>query len=212
VRITAIKPQPRHPARVDVHVDGIARLSLAVELVHQLGLAVGEPVDERRLAAAEAADLRWRAREAALTLLGYRARSAVELRRRLLRRGFPAEVVDGIVADLRERGYLDDGAFAASFVRDRAGHRPRGRGRLVQELCARGLEPDEAAQAVEAVFREEGIDEAALASAAARDWLRRGGRRLTGPEARRRLRTYLARRGFFGDSARAALDAVLGRG
>ena len=212
MRITALKPQPRHPDRLDLFVDGVARLVVASDVAMELGLRAGTEVGEAELERVAAADVRWRAREAALALLGYRARSAAELRRRLLRKQFPADVVDGIAAELAERGHLDDGAFARAFVREHTGRRPRGRGRLLQELRSRGVAAEAAGEAIADVFRDESLDEAALARTAAADWLRRSGARAHGPDARRRLRAYLARRGFFGEPARAVIDEVLPRG
>lgn len=209
MRISAINPQARDPARVNLFVDGEFRAGLALDVARDLGLRAGVELDETTLQRALDADEQWRAREAALALLGYRARSTAELRRRLLRKQFSAEAVDRVVEALGERGHLDDHAFAEAFVRDRARSRPRGRGRLVNELRARGVPGEAAARAVESVFRDEQVSEDALARAAAEAWLRKGGAGKSGPDARRRLRAYLARRGFFGESARAAIEAML---
>ncbi|HEX9109652.1 MAG TPA: RecX family transcriptional regulator, partial [Longimicrobiales bacterium] len=211
LRITALKPQPRRPQRLDVFVDGELRLDVAVDVAQELGLRAGEEVDEAGLARASAADERWRAREAAISLLGYRARSAAELRRRLLRKQFALPVVEELVEDLAGRGYLDDQSFAQSFVRDRLGHHPRGRGRLIQELRARGVSADDAGEAVAEVFQQDDVAECDLARAAAEAWARKGGARTGGPEAKRRLYAFLNRRGFFGDAAREAVRAVLGK-
>ena len=211
MRITAITPQQRRSERVNIFVDGEFRLALALEVVRELRLRCEEAVDEATLERAAAADLRWRAREAALSLLGYRARSAAELRRRLLRKEFPPPLADEIVAELAQRGHLDDADFARAFVRDRTRSRPRGRGRLTQELRARGVAGEAAADAVAAVFREDALSDEALARAVAERWLGKSGKDRSGPEARRRLHAYLARRGFFGDAARAAVAAVLPR-
>ena len=116
MRISALKPQPRHPDRLEVFVDGESRLVVAVDVATELRLRAGAEVTEAELERAAAADEHWRAREAALALLAYRARSAAELRRRLLRKQFPSHVVDGIVAELAERGHLDEGAFARAPV------------------------------------------------------------------------------------------------
>jgi regulatory protein len=209
VRITSITPQDRDPGRVNLFVDGEFRAGLAAEVAREMGFRAGTELDEAALRQALDADEEWRAREAALTLLGYRARSAAELRRRLLRKQFSSTAVDRVVEALAERGHVDDDAFAEAFARDRARSRPRGRGRLVNELRARGVATEAAARAVDAVFRSEQVSEEMLARSAAEAWLRKGGAGRSGPDARRRLRAYLARRGFFGESARAAVQAVL---
>ncbi|HEY8469565.1 MAG TPA: RecX family transcriptional regulator [Longimicrobiales bacterium] len=190
-------------------MDGVTRCTAAVDVVAAAGLGVGDAVDEAALARLEQADLAWRVRQAAFDLLAYRPRSVEELRRRLLRKSFPEDAVDACLADLRARGWLDDEAFAAGFVRERIRRRPRGRRALVSELRARGVAPEQAAGAVEEVFREDGVSELDLARAAARAWRRKAGKDAaragaasrTAADAqrardRRRLHAYLMRRGF----------------
>ncbi|HEX7090517.1 MAG TPA: RecX family transcriptional regulator [Longimicrobiales bacterium] len=209
IRITALSPLPGRPGRVAVSVDGVTRCTAAIEVVAAAGLHVGDAVEESALARLERADLAWRVRQAAFDLLAYRPRSLEELRRRLLRKSFPEDAVDACLADLRARGWLDDEAFAAGFVRDRIRRRPRGRRALVFELRARGVAPERAAGAVEEVFREDGVSELDLARAAAKAWRRRAGKEAARAGAactasadarrlrdRRRLHAYLMRRGF----------------
>ncbi len=209
MRITAITPRTRRSQWLNVFVDGEFRLALPDYAVQELGLRCNEPVDEAALERAAEAEARARILDAAFSLLNYRARTVAELKRRLLRKDFPAALVDGIVGELAERGYVDDYLFALDFVRDRTRSRPRGHLHLRQELRARGVAPEDAYAAVEAAFAENGISDEDLARAAAEQWLRKAGQGRTGPDARRRLRAFLARRGFFGPEARAAVDAVL---
>lgn len=206
----------RRSGRIRVVLDDGRTWDLAEELVLDAGLHVDDPVDPALLADLEQRDEPYRARDAALSLLSYRARSTAELRRRLLRKGFPPIVVDGCIDEMRERGYLDDGAFAEAFVRDRLRMRPRGRRRLVSELRAKGVEPDTAAAAVDRALDEADATEAELALEAARAWAVRNRARLRkaagDPDARTRARRslygYLGRRGFAPDAVRAALGAV----
>lgn len=158
------------------------------------------------------------AREAALRLLAHRPRSEAELRRRLGRKGFADGAIDACIEALRDRGLVDDAAFADSWVRDRVRLRPRGPSRLVGELLRKGVSRQIADDAVERVFAEEEVTEAELAREAALAWLRKQGprarRRLASGEydererARRRLYGYLARRGFRGAAVGEAMDAA----
>lgn len=209
IRITALKPQPGRPGRIAVYVDGEERLTAAAEVVAAAGLHVEDTVDAAALAALGHDDLVWRVRQAALDLLAYRPRSVAELRRRLLRKEFPEHVVDSCLADLEARGWLDDDAFAAAFIRDRIARKPRGRRGLVSELRARGVGPERAARAVDGAFEAHDVSELDLARTAAQAWARRNrgpgaGTRLAatghrddgGLRDRRRLYAYLTRRGF----------------
>ncbi|HEX6749692.1 MAG TPA: regulatory protein RecX [Longimicrobium sp.] len=208
MKITAIEPQKLHPERVNVHVDGAYRLALAAELVLAELLRVGDEVDDERLAALEAKDRAWKARDAALSLLSYRARSAAELTRRLRRKGFDDEVAEETVGRLGEMGMVDDAAFAESFVRDRVRLRPQGKRRLAGELRAKGVDAETARAAIAEVMEREEATELDLARAAAARWKPRPGE--DAAKARRRLHAFLARRGFGGDAVRTVLRERLG--
>jgi len=208
MKITAIQPQRLHPERVDVHVDGVLRLGLSAELVLAEPLRVGDEVDEARLAELEAKDQAWKARDAALSLLSYRARTAVELKRRLKRKGFDEEVSAATVERLDRLGVVDDAAFAESFVRDRVRLRPHGVRRLGQELRAKGVDEEVARAAIAEVMEREGATELDLARAAAARWKPRAGEEP--PRARARLQAFLARRGFGDDAIEAVVREKLG--
>ena len=204
MKITAISAQRQKSERVNVHVDGTFRLAVAQEVIVRAGLRIGDTVTESQLAGLEREDLRWGAREAALNLLSFRARSAVELRRRLVRKEFPPEVADECIASLEEAGLLDDAAFAASFVRDRMRFRPRGRMRLAQELRARGVDADTAHAAIGEAMEGEDVSELELAREVAARWSPRAGEDPL--RARRRLYGLLARRGFGGETVRRIME------
>lgn len=206
MEITAIEAQKNHPERVDVQVDGEYRFTLAQELAFREGLRVGDPLSASRIRALEDADQLWMAREAALHLLSFRARTAVELRRRLHRKQFPVEVVDRCVAELVERRLVDDAGFAETYVRDRIRLRPRGRRRLVQELRAQGVDPETASEAIAEVMEHEEVSELDLAREAVNRWSPRPGE--DRQRARHRLYGFLARRGFSGETVRELMEEM----
>jgi regulatory protein len=200
MRITAIQPQKLNAERVNVHVDGEFRLALAAELVLTEGVRVGDEVDEGRLAELAAKDGAWKARDAALSLLSHRARSAAELKRRLVRKGVDGETAEKTVDRLDELGMVDDAAFAESFARDRVRLRPRGRTRIARELRAKGVDADVAREAIDGAMEAEGTTDLDLARQAAARWKPRAGEEPR--RARNRLHAFLARRGFGGEVIR----------
>jgi len=90
--------------------------------------------------------------DAGLRLLGMRAHSRVELRRKLGRRGYEQDDVDGALSRLSELGYLDDASFAAGHVRRRLA--TRGPLALSAELSARGVDKQMADTALAAFDSE----------------------------------------------------------
>ena len=85
--------------------------------------------------------------EAALRFLEPRARSTAEVRRRLTKAGYRAELVETVVNRLTDLRMLDDEAFAREWVRSRDRTHPRGERALRSELRAKGL-PDDVITAV----------------------------------------------------------------
>jgi regulatory protein len=194
MKITAVQALGGRGDQVEVRLEDGRELRLSSEVALRAGLRRGMEADEARLATLQEEDLRWRAREAALHLLSFRARSRAELASRLRRREFPPEVVESCVADLAAAGLLDDSAFAEAFVRDGIRGKPRGPRRLASELRAKGVAPEEVSAAIREVLGAEDVSEVELARQAAARWRPRPGEDPV--RARRRLHGYLARRGF----------------
>ncbi|MEX2220873.1 MAG: regulatory protein RecX [Candidatus Rokuibacteriota bacterium] len=132
--------------------------------------------------------------------------SGRELTRRLRRRGASAEIAQAVVADLTDRGYVDDQAFARWWAEARARGRRVGSRRLRQELFAKGIPREMVEAAIAAAFEEVGETERA----------QQAGRRrlpalLRGQAARvpARLADYLLRRGYPASAVRHAVRVLL---
>jgi regulatory protein len=146
--------------------------------------------------------------ERALDMLEARARAVTELRRLLIKKGEPPEDVDAAIERLRTTGLLDDANFARQLTRSKALGGGHSRRRIQQELAKRGVARDVSNEAVEEVFEDEGIDEAATIERVARKKLRTlGGVDLA--TQKRRLFGFLARRGYNPDAIARVLRVVL---
>lgn len=214
MHITAIEPQRRDPDRVNIFVDGEFQFGIAAKVARDAGLRVGGSIERSELERVEQNDALWRAVQTAYGLLSYRARTRRELQIRLSRKQFDQEIIELCLARLTEEGWINDRAFAESFVRDRIRLKPRGTRRLVSELAAKGIDRAVAEPVVAATLESEGRSDLDLAREAARKWAR--GKRLDTPQEsgqrfgnRRRLYGYLARRGFDSDVIRVAMTDVL---
>lgn len=78
--------------------------------------------------------------EAAARFLEARSRSVQEVRRRLGRAGYRAELVEGAIERMLELGVLDDEAFARAWVESRDRARPRGERAIRAELALKGVD------------------------------------------------------------------------
>ena len=197
--ITAIERQKRRQ-RVNVYGEGGRfAFALALHLAQDAALHTGMELTDAQADALQEADARHSAYDAALRLLSYRPRSEKEMRRRLGRRGIDLRLIAETVARLKERGYLDDEAFARFWTETREATSPRGRRLLLQELRTQGVNADTAAAATASVSDED----AAYRAAGRRLHTLRG---LDYEDFRRRLGGFLVRRGFPYDVARRTTE------
>lgn len=200
MRITALERRPKKRL-TELFVDGQPAAVLSPEVCAQFDLRVGGEISPQRLEEARRAQALHTALTSALRLLAYRPRSEREVRRRLFRKGLPAEAVEATVRRLRELRLLDDEAFSTSWVESRDRTSPRGRRLLASELMAQGVERATAARAAATV------DEAEAAARAAANRARALAS-LPWPDFRRRLHAFLLRRGFDYETALAAVRSA----
>ena len=191
VTITALRPRGAKGTSFTVELSNGESLRLRAETVASRGLNVGDAVDATDIHVWQRDDSNRRALEAGLNFISYRPRSSKEVDAHLRRKSFDAATRDHAVHRLRELGYLDDAAFARFWVESRETHRPKGQRALAWELRQKGI----ADAIIEDVLARYGGDETALACAAAR---KRAATIVTADydEFRRKLGTFLARRGF----------------
>jgi len=203
VIVTRIKSDPRASDCVIIDVDGARYASVPVEAVEELGLAKGVALEEgQRERLAYLGDVEG-ARLVALRLLGLRPRAVQEMIRRLRERGHNPSAVAEVVGRLESQGLLDDVAFSEHFARVRSA-RGHGRGRLLTDLLARGIDRRVAERAIDRVLEADEVDEQEAARKLA---VKRIGRLKGLPRevVFRRVAAYLARRGYRG---RDVLDVV----
>ncbi|MSV27362.1 MAG: hypothetical protein EXQ52_01245 [Bryobacterales bacterium] len=101
--------------------------------------------------------------EYAVRVLGGRAHSSGELRRKITLKAETAADIDPVIARLKDLGYLDDKRFAESFAAARKENQGFGQTRVIRDLRQRRVAPTVAGRAVERVYSE--ADEAAMIDA-----------------------------------------------
>jgi regulatory protein len=200
--VTALRATRR--GRVAVHVDGEYFCAVSDAAVARWRLHKG-----RELSAEDLEHLRDDASVElvladAYRLLGHRARSEQELRRRLLAKDHVPEAVDIAVQRLAGDGLLDDAEFARSYVADKRRLAGWGTQRIRRGLAEAGVAPAIAEQALGAA---EAGDSGDAELQRALDVLRRRGGAPERPDeaARRRAYQTLLRRGFSHTVAYAAV-------
>jgi regulatory protein len=205
-RITAIEPQARQKGRVNIYVDGEFAIGLAEAVAATLQLRVGKIMTVEELQEASVAEERHKALEDAYHLLSFRGRSEKELADRLRQKGYDDSIVAYVTEKLNVIGYLDDTAFATSWVASRG--KTRGSRLLMQELRLKGVDKETARETLSEARDSEMEADTALTVA-----IRRVGElpKDQSREAQAKLAGFLQRRGFGWDAIRPVLRQLYQR-
>jgi regulatory protein len=131
----------------------------------------------------------------ALNLLAARPYTTRSLHRKLIQREYEAADADEAIRRLVANGLLDDAKYAEQYARSKILTTGASKRRLQQDLFRKGIKPELANEAIEAVIDQENIDTAAVVERVARRKLAQMGD-LEPLVLRRRLFSFLARRGY----------------
>jgi regulatory protein len=201
--ITAIEEQARTRkhlgSRLNVFINDRFSFAVAADVVARYALEPGVVLDAERLAEIIEEDGDAKAYAKAIYFLGFRIRSAQEIRDRLRRDKWPDAVIQRVIERLRNEKLLDDAAFAATWVEHRTISRPKGSRAIRQELRIKGIDKEEIEAALPNVDEE--LENAVTAlQGKERQW-----ERLEGRDREQKMLGWLQRRGFAFGTARAAI-------
>jgi regulatory protein len=98
--------------------------------------------------------------DAAIKILMRRAHSVSEMKKALIRRTANEDLIQKVIARLKQSGLIDDARYAKQFARQRTEIRHQGKYRVARELRARGVPDRHIETAVEEAAAN--TDEAAM--------------------------------------------------
>ena len=200
--VASLTLEEERRALVVVTDDGQS-FELAPDAPEARDLRPGLPLSASLLDALDRAAERKHIARRVFAWLGQRARCRADLRRRLVDRGFRAELADAVLDDFALQGLVDDRAYAVAWAQSQLRRKPVGRRWLVGRLRQEGVDADLAEAGVDEALGEHGEDEVT----AVRRALRRRRLDLDEERDRRRAVRFLDSRGFSQDAILRALRA-----
>ncbi len=200
VRILSVQEHPHRKDLLNLTFSDDTSLIISREIYLKEHLSAGTELSAEDLSSLTSVESHHRCHQASLDLLKYRPRSELELKQKLLRKGFSADVIDGTVRHLRDIALVDDRAFASAWADSRKASRSR---RLIKmELHKKGIPKDMSEEATS------GMDEEATALALAQ----KKARTLKGESPREfqvKIVNHLLRKGFDFDMSKRVARRVL---
>jgi len=134
MKITDIKQQIKRQGRYSIFVDGKYAFSLSEPELMRSGIRIGKEYLTNELNELKTTARLDKAHMRALDLLSRRPRSEWELRDYLKRKDYEQDEIEAIIDKLQKNKYIDDTAFATSWVESRRLLRHVSKRRLWQEL------------------------------------------------------------------------------
>lgn len=138
MKITSIEPQ-KNQQRVNIYVDDLFTIGIDLELKYKHKLEVGMEVDDDFIKEVLRAEEQNKVINHALNLLSFRQRSEKEIHTALKRKGYEEFYINNAIDYCRTQSYLDDRAFAKSFIKDKLNINKLGEQRIKYELIKKGV-------------------------------------------------------------------------
>lgn len=187
-KITALKVQKKNRNRVNIYLDG--EFAFGLSRIVAGWLHVGQELTTEKIAELQKEDEQEIAYQRAIRFSNYRMRSNSEIHNYLEQKGTSETTIENVLNRLNDNGFTNDEQFASMWVENRNEFRPRSHRMLFVELRKKGIQPEVINQVLEDTLPD---DELALMAAQKQE---RKYRNLDWNDFRRRMSSYLSRRGF----------------
>lgn len=138
MKITNIEPQ-KNSKRVNIYIDNKFAFGLNDEIRFKYSLRIDDDIDQNYIDNVLKAEEQVKVTSHALNLLSFRQRSEKEIYIALNRKGYEESYINYAIEYLKERKYLDDTAFATSFILDKQNLNKFGSKRIKYELYNKGI-------------------------------------------------------------------------
>jgi regulatory protein len=146
----------------------------------------------------------------ALHFLSYRTRSEKEIRDKLKTKQVDSQIIEKIIAKLKEKKFINDEEFARQWIENRNRFKPRSQRLIRMELKQKGISDE----ILEAVIHDKSLLANSDLEQAKKLTEKRIGKLkgLSKQEIYEKLGRYLATKGFNWNTIKKAIDEILDKG
>jgi regulatory protein len=201
--VTKIEVQKRNPKRKSVFINEKFAFGVDEEIFYKSGLKKGDSLTEQQIKKITKEERKKEAKDVALRFLSFRRRTEKQVKEKLQKKGFDENTIKATIDKLREFDLINDLEFATSWVKDRLAFKPRGKKLLKQELWKKGISKDIIEQVTQELCQDE--DKSALELL---EKIKKRYKDLEPTVARRRMFSFLLRRGFSYETTKKALSQI----
>jgi len=205
--ITSITVQKNNKERYSIFVDDEFLLGVAEQTLLKFGLAKGAEITPNLFRKIQREEGRFAVKSYMLKMLGRRAHARKELFTKAIRKEYPREVIENVLDELEQKGYINDADFADKFASDKSKLNKWGPKKIKAHLYKKGISKSAAEQSIQKAFEEKNLEELLLNLVLKHK--RRFLREEDDYKRRKKVFDHLARKGYRSSDIYKYLDALM---
>ncbi len=153
-KIIEIRPQVRNPERKTLIFDDGSVFGISEDVFISHNFKVGLEISEDSFNEITNDELKNKVYNSALRLLGYRMRSCAEMKRRLVEKKYPINLINDVINKLLNIKYLNDVEFAEAFAHDKVRSKKIGPLALRMEFIPHNIESNILEKTIKNVYEK----------------------------------------------------------
>lgn len=206
-KISSIQPQKKNKDRYSIFIGDQFLIGVSEETLLQFDLCKGLEMTPLLYRKIQDAEDRGSVRSYCIKMLGRRAHSRKELKRKALKKDFVPEVVEDVLYELEKKGYIDDREFAEKFAADKVRLNKWGPRKIKAALLEKGVDGHTASASIARAFDD--IETSNLILNLVLKNKKRFLREADKFKRKKKIFDYLSRKGFSYDVILKQIDNIL---
>lgn len=158
-RITSLLPQKKNKERYSIFIEEGFLIGVAESTLLEYKLSKGvevTPLLFRKLTNAEG---RQAAKSYCLKMLSRRDHSRKELFDKMVKKDYTRDIINSVLDEMEEKGFLDDSSFARKFASDKSRLNKWGPAKIKAHLYKKGIPKHLAEDSIETAFEDFNLEE-----------------------------------------------------
>lgn len=205
--ITSISVQKNNKERYSIFVDEEFLLGVSEQSLLKFNLAKGVQVTHALLRKIQREEGRFAVKSYMMKLLGRRDHARKELFIKASQKEYPKEVIENVLDELQEKGFINDRGFAEKFASDKSQLSKWGPAKIKAHLYKKGIPKPVAEKSISKAFENTNLKETFLHLVLKRK--RRFLREEDPYKRKKKVFDHLARKGYRASNIYKHLDALM---
>ena len=160
--ITAIELQKRNKHRYNLYINDFFAMGISEDVIIEHSLANGVKITDEFYESVLKTEEESKAFNSALTYISFKARSKMNVVKKLKDKGYDDNIIEGAIIKLEHLGYIDDCAYTKAFINDKQNLQKAGARLIKQELCRNGVSKNLIEEVLEKIIDEDSEYQRAL--------------------------------------------------